>query len=67
MSELLAHLLLFGRHRTIIRVGGWYWQYCNHHSHRWGWPCWRWHQWDGYCRKHNDTCWDVCDDDSSTH
>lgn len=63
MGELLAHLLLFGRHGRSVVVLGCHYRYCGHRSHRRGRRCWRWHNYDGYCLKHNATCWDVCTDD----
>lgn len=58
--SLLAHLRLLGRHRHEVVVNDRHWWYCNHHSHRWQLPCWRWHRWDGYCAHHNRTCYLAC-------
>ncbi|MEJ8671902.1 hypothetical protein WKI71_36720 [Streptomyces sp. MS1.AVA.1] len=60
MAELLAHVALLGRHRRTTIVGGYHWQYCGHRSHRRGLPCWRWSQWDGFCVRHNRSCWTYC-------
>ncbi len=57
---LLAHLLLRGRHSTQMVVGGLYWGYCLHQSHRLRLSCWRWEWYDGYCGKHNGDCWGNC-------
>lgn len=60
MTELLAHVRLFGRHRRTVVVGGYHWRYCHHRSHRLSLPCWRWFIYDGYCARHNDSCWGSC-------
>ncbi|MDX2550159.1 hypothetical protein [Streptomyces stelliscabiei] len=33
---------------------------CNHRSHRLRLRCWRWFVYDGYCARHNDSCWGQC-------
>jgi hypothetical protein len=60
IMSLLAHLRLLGRHRRDVMIGGIYWRYCGHRSHRWGIPCWRWFFYDGYCFRHNSTCYTDC-------
>lgn len=60
MAELLAHVALIGRHRRTAVIGGLHWRYCSHRSHRLGLPCWRWFIHDGYCARHNSTCWGDC-------
>lgn len=57
---IAAHVALLGHHRKTAIVGGYHWRYCTHRSHRLGLPCWRWFIHDGYCRKHNTTCWSHC-------
>ena len=35
--------------------------HCLHISHGWwGWFCWRLATYDGYCAKHNRTCFHAC-------
>lgn len=63
MIETLAHIILFGRRRTGVRVGGLYWHYCVHRSHALGLPCWRWSIYDAQCPKHNNTCYSSCPPD----
>lgn len=63
MIEILAHIALYGRHRTTVIVGGYHWRYCNHRSHALGLRCWRWFNYDNYCPKHNRSCWDECPPD----
>jgi len=61
MSELIARLRLFGRHRRTVVVGGLHWRYCSHRSHDRGkQSCWQWAAYDGYCTHHNTTCWGEC-------
>lgn len=60
MTELLAHLILVGRHGCTVEVGGLTWRYCGHRSHRREQWCWRWSVWDGYCAHHNQTCFNSC-------
>lgn len=60
MRGLLAHLWLFGRHGLTAWIDGFYWRYCAHRSHRWRLKCWRWEWHDGYCGKHNGSCWGEC-------
>lgn len=62
MSELLAHMRLFGRHHKSVFVGGYYWRYCSHIAHGTGRHCWRWHNSDGYCAEHNRSCYSRCED-----
>jgi hypothetical protein len=59
-AELAAHAVLHGRHRRTAVVGGYHWRYCGHRSHRLRLPCWRWHIHDGYCTRHNLSCWSNC-------
>src|SRR5688572_11559598 len=33
--------------------------FCRHRSHRLNLPCWRWFTYDGFCAKHNNTCWNT--------
>lgn len=33
---------------------------CHHRSHVLRLPCFRAFVWDGYCFKHNDSCWMEC-------
>ncbi|MFJ2007040.1 hypothetical protein [Streptomyces chartreusis] len=60
IAKLLAHLALFSRHRHTVIVGGYHWGYCSHRSHRLRLPCWRFSRWDGYCTRHNNSCWGYC-------
>ena len=60
IAELLAHLRLLGRHHTTVTVGGLTWGYCSHVHPRTGSYCWLWRDYDGYCQKHNASCWDTC-------
>lgn len=60
MSELLAHLSLFGRHFRRVTVLGTTYRYCVHISHHRGLKCYRWVIHDGYCSKHNSTCYINC-------
>lgn len=65
MTALLAHLRLAGRHRRTVAVGGYYWKYCVHRSHRLALPCWRWFAADGYCARHNASCWAACPEEAA--
>lgn len=58
----LAAAALIGRHQATVTVGGYRWRYCAHRSHRHRLRCWRWAAWDGYCTRHNTTCWDICEE-----
>lgn len=60
MTELIARLLLFGRHYTTVVVGGVHWRYCSHRTHGRGRRCWNWMVYDGYCTEHNNSCWSAC-------
>lgn len=60
MAELLAHLLLLGRHHRTVVVGGRFRAYCLHISPS-GRQCWQWASLDGYCSGHNATCYTYCD------
>jgi hypothetical protein len=60
VTAVLAHLALLGRHRTTRIIGGYHWRYCAHRSHRMRLPCWRWFIYDGYCARHNASCWSAC-------
>lgn len=60
MTALLAHVRLAGRHHRTVAVGGYHWKYCAHRSHRLALPCWRWFRHDGYCTRHNTSCWTAC-------
>ncbi|HEY9353649.1 MAG TPA: hypothetical protein VIP28_10375 [Nocardioides sp.] len=60
MAAFFAHLALFGRHRRTAVVGGYHWRYCHHRSHRLRLRCWRWFIHDGYCARHNNSCWGNC-------
>ncbi|GAA2107796.1 hypothetical protein [Streptomyces synnematoformans] len=60
LLELLAHLLLAGRHGRSVAVGGLHWRYCGHRSHRRGLRCWRWQVYDGHCPLHNRSCIHSC-------
>jgi hypothetical protein len=60
MAGALAHIRLLGRHQRSVWVGGYYWFYCLHRSHRWGLPCWRWFVYDAMCAKHNGSCYTGC-------
>lgn len=33
---------------------------CVHRSHLLRLRCWRRKVWDGYCNKHNNSCWGEC-------
>lgn len=61
LIALIAHLKLMGRHRRKTVVFGLTWGYCLHWSHRWTLPCWRWAVYDGYCGKHNTSCYAICE------
>jgi hypothetical protein len=60
MTALLAHIALFGRHHTTVRIGSLHRSYCNHRSHILRLRCWRWQFADGYCTTHNTSCWASC-------
>lgn len=60
MTELLAHLVLHGRHQYTVTINGVHWRYCSHRSHRLNLRCWRWFVYDGYCGHHNASCYIGC-------
>lgn len=63
-AQLAAHAALAGRHHTTVVIGGLHWRYCGHRSHRLRLRCWRWHIHDGYCARHNASCWSNCPEDT---
>jgi hypothetical protein len=66
MIDLIARLLLLLRRRRPFILAGIYWCYCSHRSHDRGLRCYRWTAYDGYCTRHNATCYFSCtgqDDD----
>lgn len=63
MIQLLAHLVLLGRHRRETRINGLSWAYCTHRSHALGLACWRWDTYDGQCPRHNASCYHACPED----
>lgn len=48
-------------HRFLRWWDGGYYRLCGHSSHRIGLPCFRGFVYDGYCSKHNDTCFHTCE------
>lgn len=56
-------LLRYGRfdpclaHVNVLKIRD---QRCLHQSHRWMLSCWRWRTYDGFCAKHNRTCYIRC-------
>jgi len=58
--RLLAHIALRGRHCHEVVINGLHWRYCTHRSHRLRLWCWRWFVYDGYCDKHNESCYSHC-------
>lgn len=60
MNALLAHLILIGRHHKEVWIGGYRWKYCGHRSHWRRIRCRRWFHHDGYCGRHNESCWGGC-------
>lgn len=60
MYALIAHLRLHGRHRRQVTIGGLSWKYCVHRSHRLSLWCWRFFVYDGYCDRHNESCYYRC-------
>lgn len=54
---ILARLSLLWRHNREVVLFGFHWKYCNHRSHVLNLRCWRWFNYDGFCVKHNGTCW----------
>lgn len=63
MINLIAHLILRGRHGRDTRVNGLTWAYCTHRSHALGLACWRWAFWQSYCVVHNQSCFAACPED----
>lgn len=61
MISLIARLRLHGRRNKTVYVGGLFWRLCNHHSHRWGFRCHRWHSHEGFCARHNKNCYFGCE------
>lgn len=48
-------------HKFLRSWRGGYWRRCVHRSHRLGVPCWRGFAYDGYCGKHNESCFNhIC-------
>ncbi len=60
MITLIARLKLRGRRNKTVYVGGLFWRLCNHRSHGWGFKCRRWHVYDGFCARHNMSCFSGC-------
>lgn len=61
MTTLLVHLKLRARHQgqdTV--VDGMHFKYCTHRSHRSRLWCWRFSDYDGYCARHNQSCYSSC-------
>lgn len=59
LEELLAHIRLYGRHRTEVVSFGLHWKYCYHLNPR-GKRCWRWAVYDSYCGPHITSCYAYC-------
>jgi hypothetical protein len=48
-------------HAFLRRYQNGYWRRCTHRSHRLGLICWRGFTYDGFCSKHNGSCFnDGC-------
>jgi hypothetical protein len=47
-------------HIFLRRFRNGYWRRCEHRSHRLGLRCYRGFTYDGYCSKHNGTCFNGC-------
>lgn len=60
VKAFLAFPIAVVRRRKPFYLGGLYWAFCGHRSHRYGLRCWRWFCYDGYCSKHNVTCYGGC-------
>jgi len=59
-TTTLAFLTCFARRRRPFMFNGVWWSFCAHRSHRVGARCWRWFVYDGYCHKHNGSCYGGC-------
>lgn len=46
-------------HAFLRRYHGGYWRRCGHRSHRLSLRCYRGFTYDGYCGKHNETCFNA--------
>lgn len=53
------------RRRKPFMMFGVYWTFCCHRSHHRRLRCWRWFQYDGYCARHNRTCYSACKTDAT--
>lgn len=47
-------------HKALRRYRRGYFRLCSHRSHRLRLPCFRGFVSDGYCARHNDTCFHTC-------
>ncbi len=56
MGILARAILLWRHHKTVVLFGS-DWRYCDHRSHRWNLPCWKWSAVQGKCAKHTLRCW----------
>lgn len=60
---LIAHIRLAARHSKSVWVNGMRWEYCCHRSHYYGFTCWTWSDYDGFCARHNRSCYTECETD----
>lgn len=58
-----ARLVLVARRRRPFSWGGVWWDTCHHRSHRRGWRCWRWFEYDALCHHHVNACLMGCGDE----